>query len=190
MSFSDEAYGGLIADLFGQYRFTAREETASWSEAAVDPEMLGRAFESLMASAERRRTGAFFTPFALVERVADAGLEEALANGSVDALERLTVLDPACGSGAFLVHALERIADALLVARERARAERRATRRAHAIDLRRRRESHRRLVVRAAALVVGGDRQRGDRPDRRLPPAQSRSQHPRRRRAVGTGVRR
>ncbi|HEY5061255.1 MAG TPA: N-6 DNA methylase [Gemmatimonadaceae bacterium] len=114
VSFSDEAYGGLIADLFGQYRFTAREETASWSEAAVDPEMLGRAFESLMVSAERRRTGAFFTPFSLVQRVADAGLDEALAGGSVDTLKGITVLDPACGSGAFLVYALERIADALL----------------------------------------------------------------------------
>ena len=115
VTFSDEAYGGLIADLFGQYRFTAREETASWSEAAVDPEMLGRAFESLMASAERRRTGAFFTPFSLVQRVADAGLGEALADGSAETLKRMTVLDPACGSGAFLVYALERLADALLV---------------------------------------------------------------------------
>ncbi len=111
VAFSDDAYGALIYDLFAQYRFTAREETADWSEAAIDPEMLGKAFESLMASAERRRTGAFFTPFALVERVADAGLDAAL--GSAPALvdvERLTVLDPACGSGAFLVHALERLA--------------------------------------------------------------------------------
>lgn len=113
LAFSDEAYGILIADLFGQYRFTAREETASWSEAAVDPEMLGRAFESLMAPPERRRTGAFFTPFSLVERVADAGLDDALSEGGLDALKRLTVLDPACGSGAFLVHILERIADRL-----------------------------------------------------------------------------
>ena len=75
--FSDDAYGQLIASVFGQYRFTAREETSSWNEAAVDPEMLGRAFESLMASTERRRTGAFYTPFALVERVADAGLDAA-----------------------------------------------------------------------------------------------------------------
>src|SRR3954468_23138542 len=65
-----------------------------------------------MASPERRRTGAFFTPFALVERVADAGLESILGYDSRDALERLTVLDPACGSGAFLVHVLERIASA------------------------------------------------------------------------------
>ena len=110
VAFSDEAFGSLIYDLFAQYRFTAREETADWNEAAIDPEMLGKAFESLMASAERRRTGAFFTPFALVERVADAGLDAALGQAPALAdVERLTVLDPACGSGAFLVHVLERL---------------------------------------------------------------------------------
>jgi hypothetical protein len=131
LAFSDDAYGALIYDLFGRYRFTACEETTSWSEAAVDPEMLGRAFESLMVANERRRTGAFFTPFSLVERVANLGLEAALGDSAervvgmtaADAGERqtafarvrqLAVLDPACGSGAFLVHVLERVS-ALLV---------------------------------------------------------------------------
>lgn len=113
--FSDDAYGELIASVFSQYRFTAREETASWNEAAVDPEMLGRAFESLMARTERKKSGAYYTPFSLVERVADAGLTAYLGDDpSRSALERLTILDPACGSGAFLVHALERIADLLV----------------------------------------------------------------------------
>jgi len=127
MTFSDDAYGSLIYDLFAQYRFTACEETASWSEAAVDPEMLGRAFESLMVSDERRRTGAFFTPFSLVERVAGSGLDVAIGDHvaqTIDAdslttnqraeararLRDISVLDPACGSGAFLVHVLERVA--------------------------------------------------------------------------------
>src|SRR5206468_7974146 len=92
LSFSDDSYGGLIYDLFGQYRFTAREETSSWSETAVDPEMLGKAFESLMAARERSKTGAFFTPFSLVDRVTYAGLETVLGPHAVAALkgERLT----------------------------------------------------------------------------------------------------
>ena len=115
--FSDDAYGRLISSVFGQYRFTAREETATWNEAAVDPEMLGRAFESLMAQSERRRTGAFYTPFPLVETVATAGIEAAIGpRTNRQQLEELRVLDPACGSGAFLVHALERIATALAAA--------------------------------------------------------------------------
>jgi len=123
--FSDDAYGSLIYDVFGQFRFTAREETTDWSEAAVDPEMLGRAFESLMANRERRRTGAFFTPFSLVEQLSThalaARLGDSLASDITTTsarrradlraeLSRLTVLDPACGSGAFLVHILERLA--------------------------------------------------------------------------------
>ena len=116
VSFTDDAYGRLIYDVFGQYRFTAREESSTWSEAAIDPEMLGKAFESLMASSDRSRTGAFFTPFSLVERVTTAGLETVLGPPGTDdmttvkaRLEALTVLDPTCGSGAFLVHVLERL---------------------------------------------------------------------------------
>jgi len=132
LAFSDESYGALLHDLFAQYRFTAREETASWSEVAIDPEMLGKAFESLMASRERKSTGAYFTPQHLVEVVTSSGLERAVAHAAGDAaaeslmrgatlgdadaarvrtaLAQLAILDPACGSGAFLVHALERVA--------------------------------------------------------------------------------
>ncbi|MDB4912904.1 MAG: hypothetical protein JWM95_548 [Gemmatimonadetes bacterium] len=48
--FSDEAMGALFGQLLGAHRFTAREGDVDWSDAAIDPEMLGRAFESLMAS--------------------------------------------------------------------------------------------------------------------------------------------
>ncbi|HVA57924.1 MAG TPA: DNA methyltransferase [Gemmatimonadaceae bacterium] len=134
LHFADDALGALLGDLFARYRFTAREESATWSDAAVDPEMLGRAFESLMASDDRRDSGAFFTPQSLVGRVTDLALGEALRTAGLaeddtacllageqvtradrpavlTRLGRLTLLDPACGSGAFLVHALQRIAD-------------------------------------------------------------------------------
>jgi hypothetical protein len=130
--FDDASLGALLGDLLGRYRFTAHEESASLAEVAVDPEMLGRAFESLMMHRERRDTGAFYTPQDLVERVTNEGLMHALEStdlpqelisralgGDADAarspaliapLRVLTILDPACGSGAFLVHALEKLA--------------------------------------------------------------------------------
>jgi len=136
LAFSDESYGALLHDLFGNCRFTAREESVDWSEAAVDPEMMGKAFESLMAARERRSSGAYYTPHHLVERVTMAGLKQTLARAvgeraatallAGDALSgtdledletarahlrQLTVLDPSCGSGAFLVRVLERVAD-------------------------------------------------------------------------------
>lgn len=129
---SDEALGALFSDLLGAYRFTACEDQEWWSEVAIDPEMLGRSFESLMAGRERRVSGAFYTPQPLVAHVADHALLVALegppldeptlsgalhgdrlADDAADALRcrlrDLTVLDPACGSGAFLVHLLDRL---------------------------------------------------------------------------------
>ena len=78
-TFSDDAYGA--ADLRSCSASTGSrraKKAPTWSEAAVDPEMLGRAFESLMAAPDRGRTGAFFTPFALVDRLTRTGLETVL----------------------------------------------------------------------------------------------------------------
>ena len=127
--FPDEEIGRLFGELFARYRFTAREEGTDWAELAVDPEMLGKAFESLMASGDRKGSGSFYTPHALVARVTDAGLARALdcspnscIAGSLaectelarvarrQRLDDLRILDPACGSGAFLVYALEQVA--------------------------------------------------------------------------------
>ncbi len=132
LRFDDAAYGSLFGDLFAHYRFTAREESATLEEAAIDPEMLGRTFECLMATQARRSTGAFYTPHELVSRVSTFGIHSALTSSLGDhlasrvmeadpltdderkrsrtALDALTILDPACGSGAFLVHALDRVA--------------------------------------------------------------------------------
>ncbi len=129
--FSDDALASLLSDLLDRYRFTAHEDSTSWSEAAIDPEMLGRAFEQLMAPEERHRSGTYYTPPTLVTTVVHDALRIALPHLPQDtfadtpphtrqplqldthqrlALRALRLLDPACGSGAFLVHALETLA--------------------------------------------------------------------------------
>ncbi len=133
VAFSDAALGDFVGGVLGHYRFTAREDRSTWSEAAIDPEMLGRSFEALMAPSVRHATGAYYTPQALVARVTEHALVHALASAAappaaVAALLRgdpagpaaheavhhrlsgLRVLDPACGSGAFLVHMLDLLA--------------------------------------------------------------------------------
>lgn len=133
LRFTDEALEGMIGGLLSRYRLTARETSEAWSDAAVDPEMLGRAFESLMHEGTRRARGAFYTPPALITRLGRDGIATALAprgvprdvldaiwaNANIDgrgrealrrALPTMRVLDPACGSGAFLVFALEELA--------------------------------------------------------------------------------
>lgn len=132
LRFGDDDLAALGDEVLFRYRFTPREDDGRWSELAIDPEMLGRSFESLMASTERRASGTFYTPQPLVERVTEAAFRDALSHrgADVDAVEaamrgtplssaaaatlraavgELRVLDPACGSGAFLVHALERL---------------------------------------------------------------------------------
>ena len=108
--YADGCFGALFDELFHRYRFVAREDSATWSEASVDPEMLGRAFECLMAADERRSHGVFFTPHALVARVAGEALRAALPAQTLRAAHGARVLDPACGSGAFLVYVLEGLA--------------------------------------------------------------------------------
>ena len=109
--FTDESFGNAYGSLLSHYRFSGREDSADWSEASIDPEILGKTFEALMAAPDRKTSGAFYTPQDLVEDVTGHALGS-LADGSdrIDALRRFRVLDPACGSGAFLVHMLERIA--------------------------------------------------------------------------------
>ncbi|MGQ0640802.1 MAG: Eco57I restriction-modification methylase domain-containing protein, partial [Gemmatimonadaceae bacterium] len=135
LRFPDAAIGAFMDEVLTRYRFTAREESTDWSEAAIDPEMLGKAFESLMSASSRRASGSYYTPQALVTHVCDSALEHALSSTETDAavvaallrgearaaagedltrlrtrIAALKVLDPACGSGAFLVHVLERLA--------------------------------------------------------------------------------
>lgn len=113
----DDAIAAVIGELLPRYRLTARESSVELADAAVDPEMLGRAFESLMAGDVRRARGAFYTPQPLIAHLTGNALGVALEARGPDALR---ILDPACGSGAFLVHALEAIA-ALRTARGDAR---------------------------------------------------------------------
>lgn len=107
----DEIMAGVFRDLLEKYRFTAREaadaELEGVFDVGVDPEMLGRVFEGLMAQRTRATTGTFYTPAAVVDRVVAAAIE---ACGRSKVLREVRVLDPACGSGAFLLSALSRIA--------------------------------------------------------------------------------
>lgn len=111
--FSDEAFGNAFANLFSRFRFSGREETSTWSDASIDPEILGKAFETLMASSDRKKSGSYYTPQTLVERLAGEtlrSLTEGTTPGDLDRLRQVKILDPACGSGAFLVYILERLA--------------------------------------------------------------------------------
>ncbi len=71
---------GLI-DLFERYKFTVEENTPVEVEVALDPELLGKVFENLLAAynpetkdSARKQTGSYYTPRAVVDYMVDEAL--------------------------------------------------------------------------------------------------------------------
>ena len=94
----------VLEEVFEKFDFRIDETDAAGTH--IDPEMLGRVFESLMASDERAASGSFYTPKEVVDVLTERAITAWLGDGGIEKLERITVLDPACGSGAFLLSAL------------------------------------------------------------------------------------
>lgn len=130
-----------------QYNFTVDENTSYDVDLSIDPEMLGRIFENLLAEinpetgeSARKSTGSFYTPREIVDYMVDSSLLEFLKTKTgtdekklkaliswgqadddenpltdserqkvVNALAELTILDPACGSGAFPIGILQKV---------------------------------------------------------------------------------
>lgn len=136
----DDAIEPILTELFERFNFTVMESTPFDVEVAVDPEMLGKVFEELVTG--RHETGSYYTPRPVVSfmcREALKGYLEGESTGGADtdairafvderntsgltlsdalkiseALSRLTVVDPACGSGAYLLGMLHELVELL-----------------------------------------------------------------------------
>jgi methylase of polypeptide subunit release factors len=108
MHLSNELMRRVLEEVFEKFDFRIDENDAAGTH--VDPEMLGKVFESLMAADERAASGSFYTPKEIVDVLVERAIAEWVGGGSAEAqlerLSRITILDPACGSGAFLLAAL------------------------------------------------------------------------------------
>src|SRR5690606_10888820 len=115
----------------GFIRVDSQRARINWRD--MKTEELGSVYESLLeirprlsASGEfeldsgargnqRKTTGSYYTPDSLVETLLDSALdpvlEKAEAQGGADAILDLKVIDPACGSGHFLLGAARRMAE-------------------------------------------------------------------------------
>ncbi len=122
--------------LFETYNFTVDESTSVDIDISVDPEMLGRVFENLLAEINpdtgetaRKSTGSYYTPRTIVEYMVSQSLKKYLIQKTgirddridnllshdiqitdftekendviIEALDKIKIIDPACGSGAF-----------------------------------------------------------------------------------------
>jgi hypothetical protein len=75
-----ETFQGII-NIFNKYKFTIEENTPIEEEIALDPELLGKVFENLLAyynpeteSTARKQTGSFYTPREIVNYMVDESL--------------------------------------------------------------------------------------------------------------------
>jgi len=141
---------GLIP-ILKSYNFTTDENTPVDEEIALDPELLGKVFENLLASynpetatTARKSTGSYYTPREIVDYMVTESLVMHLAStlgdepatieklkklfsysddgnpfdaeeteSIISSIEKIRVLDPACGSGAFPMGILHKLVLAL-----------------------------------------------------------------------------
>lgn len=59
----------------------------------------------------RKKTGVYYTPTYVVGYIVDQALGPMLKSADLRQVERLRILDPACGSGSFLIKAFDRVAE-------------------------------------------------------------------------------
>lgn len=151
-----DGYFKRLFEHFDSYNFTTDESSPEYEQVAIDPEMLGKVFESLLASfidetgsAERSARGTFYTPREIVSQMCretlrdtlkakfpddikmgesiDSLIDTTLSNWAiggtnskrdsikdygpklVKALSSISVIDPACGSGAFPIGMLNEL---------------------------------------------------------------------------------
>ena len=79
-----------IIDLFNRYKFTVEENTPAEQEVALDPELLGKVFENLLAAynpetreTARKQTGSYYTPRAIVDYMVDEALIASLSESAL-----------------------------------------------------------------------------------------------------------
>ena len=123
-----------VNGLLYRYNFTVQESTPLDVQIAIDPEMIGTMFEELVT--DRDGKGAFYTPRVVVSYMCKEGLKSILedktdvdkekirnlvdseqteaisipdAKKIREALDGIKAIDPACGSGAYLLGLLQEI---------------------------------------------------------------------------------
>lgn len=125
----NDAFEPILGDegLFYKYNFTVEESTPLDIDVAVDPEMLGKVFEKLVTG--RRDTGSYYTPRTVVSFMCREAIKGYLgspnaplidehkadnisvpeARDLLQKLDNVKVVDPACGSGAYLLGMLHEL---------------------------------------------------------------------------------
>ena len=100
-----------IIPLLEHYKFTIAENTPIEEEIALDPELLGKVFENLLASynpetqtTARKQTGSFYTPREIVDYMTDESLKASLSTLVSSKLKQTTEEDIKTGLDILLAY--------------------------------------------------------------------------------------
>lgn len=86
-----------VLKFFNGYNFTVSENVQGDEDVAVDPEMLGKVFENMLAAEERGQSGTFYTPRGIVHFMCVESLSRYLADESgvdLEVVKQLAEFDP------------------------------------------------------------------------------------------------
>jgi len=103
----------IINDLYAD-----KESGVKYNFAAINADVLGAIYEHYLGSVQikgkgvtdsskRKKQGIYYTPLYIVDYIIQNTLGLALKEKSLREIENLKVLDPACGSGSFLIRAFD-----------------------------------------------------------------------------------
>ncbi len=94
LQISNDWFTNLFSNTLERYNFTVDENSSVSAEIAIDPEMLGRIFENLLAEqnpetgeSARKSTGSFYTPREIVDAMVEDSLIAYLQTNIVDIIQ-------------------------------------------------------------------------------------------------------
>ncbi len=96
----DEIPGDLLGTIYEQYLGTILEDTEK--RVKLDS-----------ASGKRKKMGIYYTPAYIVDYIVKNTVYEYIRDKSIDEILEINVVDPACGSGSFLIKAFECICNVI-----------------------------------------------------------------------------
>jgi type I restriction-modification system DNA methylase subunit len=138
----EEGDNGEPKGFLRRYKISLRESNPSEQELVVDPEFIGRIFEMFMQEDERAEIGAFYTPKELTNYIVKSSLKRYVSTNTseldeetvitivsdhevpesvptdavqhlIEQLKSVHVVDPAVGSGAFIIAMMDELVELL-----------------------------------------------------------------------------
>jgi len=113
--FDDSTLGEILEDLRGYY------EGLPYDFSVIDADILGRAYENFLGHittgkvrfkekkdiGKRKKMGIYYTPQYIVNYIVKNTVREKIKGLSFDEILKIKIVDPACGSGSFLIKAFD-----------------------------------------------------------------------------------